>query len=94
MAAQLAALWQKNRPVMLERMAVLERAAALGAAITPEIRAEATGVAHKFAGTLGMFGMPEGTVVARELEVLLEDGGTQGVSELVGRLKAVLFPNP
>jgi HPt (histidine-containing phosphotransfer) domain-containing protein len=92
MAAHLAALWQKNQPVMLERMAVLERAAAAGAGLSPELRAEATAVAHKFAGTLGMFGRPEGTAIARELEVLLESGGTDKIAGLVTQLQVLLFP--
>ncbi len=72
--ALLATLWQKNLPIVTERVTVLERAADAAAtgALTPEARAEAMGTAHKLAGALGMFGYPRGTELARCFEQSLE----------------------
>ena|ERR1700679_2598052 len=69
----IANLWQRNQPQTLDRLALLDRAAAAAAAeqLTPELREEATSVAHKLAGSLGMFGFPDGTRLARELELHL-----------------------
>jgi HPt (histidine-containing phosphotransfer) domain-containing protein len=69
----IANLWLRNRPQTLARLALLDRAAAAAAAhsLTPELRGEATSVAHKFAGSLGMFGFHDGTRLARELELHL-----------------------
>jgi len=87
-SALLAALWQKNQPLMLERLALLDRVAANP---TPELRAEAIAIAHKLAGTLGMFGYPEGTALAREIELSLE-GSDGDIAPLVAKLRPLLFP--
>ena len=73
----LASLWERSLPVLRERCALLERAAAAAQAgiLTPELRAEATAIAHKLSGSLGMFGYPEGTRFARRLEVHLDHAG-------------------
>ena len=63
-------LWQRNRPQTLDRLALLDRAAA--GPLTPALRAEAIAVAHKLAGSLGMFGFHDGTRLARDLEIHLE----------------------
>jgi HPt (histidine-containing phosphotransfer) domain-containing protein len=93
-AALLKALWEKNLPVLRERLRVLERAAEAASAgtLSEELRVEAAGVAHKLAGSLGMFGYPEGTRVARELEVALssEQVDPAPVGELVAKLREVL----
>ncbi|WP_175528929.1 Hpt domain-containing protein [Granulicella pectinivorans] len=94
-AALLATMWEKNLPVLRERVAVLDRAAqaALAGALHDELRVEAAAVAHKLAGSLGMFGYPEGTRVARELEVELGETNTTKAArleELVHTLRAVL----
>jgi HPt (histidine-containing phosphotransfer) domain-containing protein len=67
----IATLWQRNRPNILDRLALLDQAAkaASAQALTPSLRAEAMAVAHKLAGSLGMFGFHDGTRMARELEV-------------------------
>jgi HPt (histidine-containing phosphotransfer) domain-containing protein len=88
-AALLAELWKKNRPLMLERIGSLE--ALVAGEMTPESRTEAIGLAHKFAGSLGMFGFGEGTRLAREIELLLEGGaGVEAVRGLVGKLRTVV----
>lgn len=70
----LVRLWERNLPLLRERLACLDlaaRQAQLGQ-LTPEARSEAAALAHKLAGSLGMFGYPQGTHIAREIEELLE----------------------
>ena len=93
LSAALAAIWQRSRPQVLERLALLEQAAA--AHTLPEtLRHEAASTAHKLAGTLGMFGFPQGTELARQLEEQFErphpDPAT--LNQLTQTLREVLFP--
>jgi len=93
-AALLKAMWERNLPVLRERVGGLSAAAeaAVAGGLSEELRVEAAGVAHKLAGSLGMFGYPEGTAIARELEVALgevEASGTRLV-ELVRTLRDAL----
>jgi HPt (histidine-containing phosphotransfer) domain-containing protein len=79
----LATLWEKNLPVLRDRLAQLDAAseAAVTGKLTPEMRAEASSTAHKLAGSLGMFGYPRGTEFARKIEQLLtEPGPTDALS--------------
>ena len=57
-----------------DRLAALERSAeqAVLGQLTDPARKEASDLAHKFTGSLGMFGFPRGTEIARELEQMLE----------------------
>jgi HPt (histidine-containing phosphotransfer) domain-containing protein len=100
---KIAALWQRSQPQILDRLALLDRAAAAAAAgdLTPELRKEATTIAHKLAGSLGVFGFHEGTDIARRIEHQLEaDGPASQPADpelLAGRaaqLRHALFPNP
>jgi HPt (histidine-containing phosphotransfer) domain-containing protein len=99
-AALLAALWKRNQPLIEGRLTVLERAReqALAGSLTDEMRTEASAVAHKFAGSLGMFGLTRGTEISRELEVALEPVGEGAaldlarIASLVEKLRPVLFP--
>jgi HPt (histidine-containing phosphotransfer) domain-containing protein len=58
------------------------------------LRRDAEHEAHKLAGSLGMFGFPTGSELARELELMLEGDAPIGddFAELVARLAAVLPP--
>ncbi len=69
-AATIARLWHRFRPMTLERVQVVEEAvlALQREALDPELRARAGREAHKLAGSVGTFGFPEGTRLARELE--------------------------
>jgi HPt (histidine-containing phosphotransfer) domain-containing protein len=91
-ASLLAALWVRNRPIVEQRLAVLDQAAA--GPLTEELRVEACSSAHKLAGSLGMYGYDEGTRIARELEALL--GGARPVAArligLIAELRAAIFP--
>lgn len=74
----ITALWDRSLPIIYERLNTLDMAcqAAVLDELTPAIRSSAADTAHKLAGSLGMFGYPRGTELAREIEHLLEaDGG-------------------
>jgi HPt (histidine-containing phosphotransfer) domain-containing protein len=65
-------MWAKYLPDVRQRAEVLAAAAteAAGGALSQALRADARSAAHKLAGTLGTFGLPRGTELARELELL------------------------
>jgi HPt (histidine-containing phosphotransfer) domain-containing protein len=95
-ATLLAALWERNLPVVEERLATLHRAAEAlaGGALDAPLRGEAISSSHKLAGSLGMYGYDEGTRIAREIEVLLAGASPCGVRlrALVAELRTVVFP--
>jgi HPt (histidine-containing phosphotransfer) domain-containing protein len=62
-------MWIQFLPMMVERVAILETAAAAGHLSAEQLEA-AHAAAHKLAGALGTFGLAEGTVLAREAEAL------------------------
>jgi HPt (histidine-containing phosphotransfer) domain-containing protein len=68
-----ARVWAQFRDLIFERMATVETAVVgvRRATLTPETRQKAVLEAHRLAGSLGMFGLPEGTRLAREIEQLL-----------------------
>lgn len=72
----LSSLWSRIRPIIDERLDVIERAASAAAAGTldADTREEAADVAHKLAGSLGMYGYDVGTRLSRQLELLLDYG--------------------
>jgi HPt (histidine-containing phosphotransfer) domain-containing protein len=95
--ALLSRLWQRSLPLLLERLAVLDAAAnaAHAGTLAADLRAQATDEAHKLAGSLGMFGYPDGTDLARKIELLLEAPGSPPpdyLTELTTELRAILFP--
>ncbi len=65
-------MWAQFLPLMEERVAILESAAAAFAAnrLSKEQQAAAGAAAHKLAGVLGTFGLSRATVLARELEII------------------------
>jgi HPt (histidine-containing phosphotransfer) domain-containing protein len=72
-AARLNELWRTSRPTILERMTVLHaalRALAKNPAET-EARSKGREAAHKLAGILGVFSLPQGSQLASEIEDLL-----------------------
>lgn len=73
----ITALWDRSLPIILERLNILDSAceAAVLDTLTPVVRRTAADTAHKLAGSLGMFGYPRGTELAREIEHLLEAEG-------------------
>ena len=95
-AEKIAAIWLQNRDAFRERIDLLDRAAeelSDTRTLNPDLRAEATSVSHKLAGSLGMFGYLEATGIARKIELDLENPGLPQPERLrrdVDALKASL----
>ncbi len=93
--ALLATLWVRIQPLVEERLATLDQAAAAASAGTlgDELRKKAAANAHNLAGSLGMYGYDEGTRVARQLEVLLNGAAPDAVrlGGLIAELRSVLI---
>lgn len=92
LSAAIAAAWEQSRPNIVKRVTFLEEtvAAALTGALGDEQRREAEGEAHKLAGSLGTFGFPEGSRLAREVELLLQGSGTLAQAEVLQLSELVL----
>ena len=74
----IAAIWRRQIPQTRDRLQLLARVAeelSTTRAIDPKLRAEAVAIAHKLAGSLGMFGYDAGTDHARLVQHELEHGG-------------------
>jgi len=97
LSAALAEVWTQSKELMLQRVRLLEDAAGalLEGALEPDLRVDAEREAHKLAGSLGTFGLSEGTRLAKEIEWLLQgskdlDPEALHLSELVvGLLRQV-----
>ncbi len=89
MDAMLKELWRRKLPMVREHLAVLAQAAehVHSASLTAPLRSEAAISAHKLAGSLGMFGYPEGTRIAREMEHLLDAEATPPADTFSGLLR-------
>ena len=72
LTALLNQLWTRFLPEIHERVAILESAAQACAsgAITSEQHQAAHAAAHKLAGSLGTFGLAQGSELAREFELM------------------------
>ena len=72
--ADLVEVWERSRPTIERRVAVIERALIAISAGAPEeeLTTAALGDAHKLAGLLGTFGLHRGSDLARRLERGLE----------------------
>jgi len=93
----IAQLWVRYRTVILDRLSIVEAAAAaiLKGSIDDELRRQAETEAHKLAGSLGTYGFADASRDAREIELLLQSvplNATQTVhlSELVVNLRTRL----
>ena len=70
---QLDAVWERNLPLIrdrLDRLDIFVATLARGSA-TPQQLEDATDIAHKFSGSLGIFGYPAASQTANNLERLL-----------------------
>jgi two-component system, OmpR family, response regulator len=69
-----AQVWQQMKGVSFERLTVLEAAIAAlkDGSFTPEHRTQAEHSAHKLAGSLGTFGLMEGSAIAAQIEEQFE----------------------
>ncbi len=72
--ARLTELWRTSLPTILERMNLL-RTACTALTENPcdhEARASGLEAAHKLSGVLGVFGLPQGSELASEIEFQLK----------------------
>lgn len=95
--ALLTSLWERNLPLLRERLDTLERAAAAATSgqIPEGLHSEALDIAHKLSGLLGMFGHQRGTEIAREMEAILRaptPAATERLASLSAALRNDLFP--
>lgn len=67
-------IWDKHKASVAEQVTILEQASQLLSVdeLTAELRQQAQQQAHKLAGSLGIFGLVEGSQLAREVEELLQ----------------------
>jgi HPt (histidine-containing phosphotransfer) domain-containing protein len=74
MKTMLAQIWRNNIATIMDRIATirLAQASLRQGILDSEQREQARAAAHKLAGVLGTFGVPQGSVLARRVEVLLE----------------------
>jgi len=84
-AARLAQIWRASRPTILERLAVLRSAqtALVADASDAEARGNAREAAHKLSGVLGVFGLPQGSELAHNLEERLKTSDPLTASDLI-----------
>jgi HPt (histidine-containing phosphotransfer) domain-containing protein len=70
----LAQLWQKNLPTVRERLNLLDKFGTVASSgkLDEPTRMEALNIAHKLAGSLGMYGYQQGTEVASKMERILK----------------------
>jgi DNA-binding response OmpR family regulator len=68
-------IWSKFRDLAFQRLADIESlvVASLENSLTDELQERSRGAAHKLAGSLGCFGFPEGSHLAKQIEKLLWD---------------------
>ena len=93
--------WSKFKDLAFQRVADLENLAValLEEQVTPEIHTQAKHSAHKLAGSLGCFGFPEGSRIAKQLEQLLNNNSIpeadiKRVAELIASLYSELQHQP
>ena len=72
----LQALWVKNYPILLERLELIRAARNKmdAGSLDEQSRKDGEEAAHKLAGILGTFGLPQGSVLASKIEALLAGG--------------------
>lgn len=87
----LVAVWRRALPTFAARVAVLEDAVChlLAGSLDEELRARAEQEAHKLAGAMGTFGMPEGSALARRIEAAL---AAEPAAALTPEAAAEIFP--
>lgn len=70
----IAAIWERHQPRVKEQLVILKQATQgiIKQRITPELLNTARQEAHSLAGCLGTFGISNGSVIARQIEQLLQ----------------------
>ena len=94
-ALLLARVWAKSEDALRERLDAIDAAGAalLAGSLDDERRTAAIVGAHKLRGTLGTFGLPQGSELAGEVEEMLRAPGTPAIlrlSELAQELRAIV----
>ncbi|HEY9834360.1 MAG TPA: response regulator [Stenomitos sp.] len=97
-----AKIWEKFHDKLTAQLYVLQQASqALSTGnLTPELKQQAQQEAHKLAGSLGIFGLLEGSRIARELEdwffpqTILDEEQAGHIAERVEQLRQVLQEKP
>lgn len=71
--AMLRGMWKSSHATILERIETLRvaQAALAAGSLDDAARKNAESAAHKLAGILGTFGLPQGTQLASQIEALL-----------------------
>ncbi len=99
--AAITQTWLKFKDAAFGRLADLENfaKALVEEQVNPEIHAQAKSSAHKLGGSLGCFGFPEGSKIAKQLEQLLDNASieaadTKQFTELVSALYTELQHQP
>jgi HPt (histidine-containing phosphotransfer) domain-containing protein len=98
----LQALWVKNYPILAERLKLIRSAKNKvdRGYLDDPTRRDGEEAAHKLAGILGTFGLPQGSVLASKIEVLLASDASACVqrsaelASLVQELEAVIASHP
>ncbi len=82
--ASVSWIWHRFQDRVLEQVAVLEQAAiaAQQSQLDDALRDEARQQAHSLAGSLGTFGVPQGSQVARHIEHLLQQDVSLSAAEV------------
>jgi DNA-binding response OmpR family regulator len=72
--ADINQIWLQFKDLAFERLASLEKLAIALAEnkVTEELQAQAKNSAHKLAGSLGCFGFPEGSKIAKQFELFMD----------------------
>jgi HPt (histidine-containing phosphotransfer) domain-containing protein len=96
--ALLTDLWQRQLPLLKERLDLLDHTAADASTgiLAEASRVEALSVAHKLSGSLGMFGHHKGTDTARMIEQALRTPTPEalgGLGLLARTLREILRPH-
>jgi DNA-binding response OmpR family regulator len=98
---KIAQAWLQFQAVSWERLSNLEQLSTAISAqkISPELYTEAQSSAHKLAGSLGTFGFPTGSIIAKQIENLLTENTNESTNldqiiELVTSLKLELQNQP
>jgi DNA-binding response OmpR family regulator len=100
-SADIHQIWSKFKDLAFQRLADLENlaVAAVEKNLTDELRQQAKNSAHKLAGSLGCFGFPEGSRIAKQIEQLLshdriEQNDLEPIVKLTTSLNAQLQHQP
>lgn len=81
---QMGSLWEKFKGTFTTQIQQVETAARALAekCLTPELRHQAEREAHKLAGSMGMFGFDQGSVLAQEVEQLFKAAPSLAIEQI------------